>query len=96
MGNFSFKFVEPKRRQNPWEVQQKSSNLYLLLLLKIKLSKTNLFLAVILIYLREHFVPLAKTTVKAFILKGFSGQSCFNSLEVGDVERLEKLKGAED
>ncbi|MGB5632804.1 MAG: hypothetical protein WBM86_08515, partial [Waterburya sp.] len=56
------------------------------MLLQIKLNKNNLFLAVILIYLGEHFLPLEKTTIKAFISKGFGGQSCFNFPDVRDVE----------
>ncbi len=88
MGNFSTKSAEPKRGQNPWGVQQKQSNLCLILLLQIIANKNNLYLAVILIYLREYFLPLAETELKASVEKGLSGRSCFDSPDVGDVERM--------
>ena len=88
MGNFFHKSVEPERGRNPWEVQQKSPNLYLFLLLQIIPNQSNLFLAVVLICLKEHFRPLAKTKLKTSVEKGLNGQSCFGFPNVGDVERF--------
>ena len=86
MRNFSTKSVEPKRGQNPREVQQKLSNLSLFMILKFRVKKNNLLLAVILVFRGEQFIPLAKTTLKASTDKGFDGQSCFDSPDMGDVE----------
>ena len=84
----SFKNMSALRSwRNPWGVQQKSLNLYLFLLLQIIANKNNLYLAAILIYLREYFLPLAETKLKASVEKGLNGRSCFDSPDVGDVER---------
>ncbi|WP_319421696.1 hypothetical protein [Pleurocapsa sp. FMAR1] len=61
------------------------------MLLQIIANKSNLFLAVILIYLEEHFLPLAEVTVKALVKKGLEGRSCFDSPDVEDVERGQNL-----
>ena len=51
-------------------------------------------LAIILDFLGEYLIPLAKVELKVTIDKGFNGQSCFDSPDMGDVERLkfEKFK----
>ena len=89
LGNFIPFFVEPKRGRISWEVQQKLSNLYLFLILEFLERNHSSSLAIILDFLGQYLIPLAKIELKVTIDKGFNGQSCFDSPEVGDVERLD-------
>ncbi len=48
-------------------------------------------LATILGFLGEYLIPLAKVELKVTIDKGFNGQSCFDSPDMGDVESYNLL-----
>jgi hypothetical protein len=69
-------------------------SLCIILLLQSIANRNNLFLAVILIYLRKYFLPLAKIKLKASVEKGLGGRSCLDSPDVRDVEIIGKVEGS--